>query len=343
MTYTEFQNELLKRYGRGESEPTYYTGFPGYVIVKTETLKTGRILSNIRVTPVETIEPLKKDGELSEYQETDIEFFLDETEAKEFFDNNYSTSEVTPYCDTHGSPLVKIIEYFLEPRCYEWNNDEEEYCENSVFSSVGNCFGGRDIISHLPAPVEHIFFSVCANREKFPGDVRRELKKGCTFDVDVTMGFNPKNEYYDGRNLFNNLDSAMNNFMYCCGGKSKVTKSGGRVNFPDGNHIDFEVYTAVIEYYVKMQVYKYDDNMREGYETVNMFLAISDMPAIYYNEAEPFSEQIKEARKKCGLSQAALSRLLKIPERTIAHWEAGENQPPSWAAELLLEKLSQRF
>lgn len=330
MTYTEFQNELLKRYGRGESKPTYYTGFPGYVIVRTETLKTGRILGNIKVTPAETIEPLKKDGELSEYQETDIEFFLDETEAKEFFDNNYSTSEVTPYCDTHGSPLVKIIEYFLEPRCYEWNNDAEEYCENSVFSSVGNCFGGRDIISHLPAPIEHIFFSVRANRKKFPGDVCKELKKGCTFDVDVTMGFNPENPYYDGGNLFNNLESAMNNFMYCCGGKSKVTKSGGTFS---------EVSTEVVEYYVKMKVYRYDDNTREGYETVNMFLAISEMPEIYYNEAEPFSEQIKEARKKCGLCQAALSRLLKIPERTIAHWEAGENQPPSWAAELLLEKL----
>ena len=59
----------------------------------------------------------------------------------------------------------------------------------------------------------------------------------------------------------------------------------------------------------------------------------------YYNALYPFSEQLKAARKKCGLSQAALSNLLQIPERTIAHWEAGENQPPSWAAELLLEKL----
>ena len=59
----------------------------------------------------------------------------------------------------------------------------------------------------------------------------------------------------------------------------------------------------------------------------------------YYDDTKPFSEQLKAARSKSGLSQAALSREKSIPERTIAAWEAGERTPPAWTAELLLKEL----
>lgn len=48
---------------------------------------------------------------------------------------------------------------------------------------------------------------------------------------------------------------------------------------------------------------------------------------------------IEEARKKAGLSRAAMSRQFEIPVRTIENWEAGINQPPAWAEKLIIEKL----
>ena len=48
---------------------------------------------------------------------------------------------------------------------------------------------------------------------------------------------------------------------------------------------------------------------------------------------------IQAARKKAGLSRAAMSRLFEIPIRTLENWEAGGNPPTHWAEKLILEKL----
>lgn len=48
---------------------------------------------------------------------------------------------------------------------------------------------------------------------------------------------------------------------------------------------------------------------------------------------------IKEARLAAGLTQQAMSDLLKIPKRTIENWEGGKNKCPEWAELLIIEKL----
>lgn len=53
-----------------------------------------------------------------------------------------------------------------------------------------------------------------------------------------------------------------------------------------------------------------------------------------------FSEKLKEARAKNGLSQQALSELTKIPLRTIEDWERGTRTPPEYVQRLLLNELN---
>lgn len=50
---------------------------------------------------------------------------------------------------------------------------------------------------------------------------------------------------------------------------------------------------------------------------------------------------VKEARKKAGLTQRAMSEVLGIPLSTIEQWDRGVRKPTSWAEKLLLEKLEQ--
>ena len=54
-----------------------------------------------------------------------------------------------------------------------------------------------------------------------------------------------------------------------------------------------------------------------------------------------FSEKLKEARKKTGLSQTSAGELFNppIPLRTWQHWELGSRKPPAWAEELIIEHL----
>ena len=59
----------------------------------------------------------------------------------------------------------------------------------------------------------------------------------------------------------------------------------------------------------------------------------------FYDRNKPFSDQLKEARKKIGYSQRALSKELELPIRTIENWETSQRTPPAWTAELILEKL----
>lgn len=48
---------------------------------------------------------------------------------------------------------------------------------------------------------------------------------------------------------------------------------------------------------------------------------------------------IKEARLKSGLSQAKMSKLLEIPQRTIEDWETEKRKPPVWAEKLIIKEL----
>ena len=50
---------------------------------------------------------------------------------------------------------------------------------------------------------------------------------------------------------------------------------------------------------------------------------------------------LKEARKAAGLSQAEMSSLFEIPKRTIENWEAGSRNPPVYVEKLIIEKLMQ--
>lgn len=50
--------------------------------------------------------------------------------------------------------------------------------------------------------------------------------------------------------------------------------------------------------------------------------------------------KLKEARLSAGLTQAKMSELMKIPMRTIQHWEGGTRQCPIWAEELILAELA---
>lgn len=50
---------------------------------------------------------------------------------------------------------------------------------------------------------------------------------------------------------------------------------------------------------------------------------------------------LKEARKAAGLSQAEMSNMFEIPKRTIENWEAGLRNPPVYVEKLIVEKLMQ--
>lgn len=42
----------------------------------------------------------------------------------------------------------------------------------------------------------------------------------------------------------------------------------------------------------------------------------------------PFGQRLAEARKKAGLTQAELGKLLGLSQRAIAHWEIGDTTAP---------------
>ena len=50
---------------------------------------------------------------------------------------------------------------------------------------------------------------------------------------------------------------------------------------------------------------------------------------------------IKEARKKAGLTQRAMTDLLLIPYRTVQDWKSGKHNPPAYVEKLVIEKLLQ--
>ena len=48
---------------------------------------------------------------------------------------------------------------------------------------------------------------------------------------------------------------------------------------------------------------------------------------------------ITEVRKAAGLTQAALSKLLGIPKRTIEDWDRGARTPPDYVVALVAYRL----
>lgn len=49
--------------------------------------------------------------------------------------------------------------------------------------------------------------------------------------------------------------------------------------------------------------------------------------------------KIKEKREALGMSRAEMSRVFKIPIRTLENWDSGKSSPAEWAEILILEKL----
>ena len=47
------------------------------------------------------------------------------------------------------------------------------------------------------------------------------------------------------------------------------------------------------------------------------------------------ADQIREIRKRTGLSQAAFSKVYEIPKRTVEAWETGERVPPAYFLKML--------
>ena len=85
--------------------------------------------------------------------------------------------------------------------------------------------------------------------------------------------------------------------------------------------------------------------LRERMHLEREYMAIINLIEIhftefYHNALEPFSGQLKAARKAAGLSQAAMAAALHISKYNIARWETNQHTPTFWIADLLLEKLN---
>lgn len=48
---------------------------------------------------------------------------------------------------------------------------------------------------------------------------------------------------------------------------------------------------------------------------------------------------IKQARKKAGLSQGEMSEKMLIPRNTISSWESERRKPPEWVERLVINEL----
>lgn len=53
-----------------------------------------------------------------------------------------------------------------------------------------------------------------------------------------------------------------------------------------------------------------------------------------------YLSEIATARKRAGLTQAAMSDLLGIPKRTIEDWESGKRKCPDYVKRLVVDKLN---
>lgn len=51
--------------------------------------------------------------------------------------------------------------------------------------------------------------------------------------------------------------------------------------------------------------------------------------------------EIKSAREAAGLTQAQMSKRMKIPLLTISAWETGRREPPPYVIRLILKELAE--
>lgn len=51
------------------------------------------------------------------------------------------------------------------------------------------------------------------------------------------------------------------------------------------------------------------------------------------------AEQIREIRKRTGMTQAEFSAEFEIPRRTIENWESGTTTPPQYVVKLLAYRI----
>lgn len=54
---------------------------------------------------------------------------------------------------------------------------------------------------------------------------------------------------------------------------------------------------------------------------------------------ENFSNQLKQARARTGLSQQGMADRMLIPKRTIEEWERGGRVPPPYVQRFVLNEL----
>lgn len=47
------------------------------------------------------------------------------------------------------------------------------------------------------------------------------------------------------------------------------------------------------------------------------------------------ADQVREIRKRTGLTQAAFAEKYEIPKRTLENWEAGKREPPIYVLKML--------
>lgn len=53
--------------------------------------------------------------------------------------------------------------------------------------------------------------------------------------------------------------------------------------------------------------------------------------------------EVKELRKKTGLTQAAFAKRYNIPKRTVENWETEKTVPPRYVVELLKRAVDADF
>jgi len=54
-------------------------------------------------------------------------------------------------------------------------------------------------------------------------------------------------------------------------------------------------------------------------------------------------DRLREIRKNIGMTQEQMADFLGVPYRTYQNWELGTNEPPEWAFNMILEKISSEY
>ncbi len=308
MKYEDLQNKL------SVSSNELHASILGYTVHVRTWTQNGRILSG-KAYPENTV----ANPDNSDAHDADIEHFLNKSDAVDFLNKNHPYSKLTAYLDNNGDSRLQISEYSVTEQSWDWNAKNNKYECGETLNIV--------LRSKMTAAVETIAYVVQKSIKQFDGDLSADpeedngiLSEGCAYvEPDKT----------ERLGVFDDTENALQYFNANC----PTTEIVHTVK--DGDPV-----TTVTEYYILEETNKIENSWDNCVTTQTMILAISSIPAPHFSKKKPFSDQLKAARKKIGYSQATLSTALGIPRRTIENWEAGQNQPPTWAAELLLEKLN---